>query len=91
MQKLYITQKKNIKNYLVKIQNIRNYFNGSSTLNKIRMKKNYENNIKNRNNYMIKCNNINSNINEVTRKILNSFIQKFHTTKKHKALTSEQK
>ena len=33
---------------------------------------------------------ISSNINEVTRAVLNFFIQKFHNHKKHKTLTSEQ-
>ena len=53
MQKLYITQNNNIKNYLVKIQNIRNHIKGSSSFIKKRMKRNYVN-IKNKKNYMIK-------------------------------------
>lgn len=42
MEKLYIAHKNDIKNYSVKIQNIKNNFNSSKRLKKKRMKKNYK-------------------------------------------------
>lgn len=55
MQKLFIVHKKNIKSYLVKTQNIGNYFNSSNRFNKKGTKKYYINNIKSRKNDMLKC------------------------------------
>lgn len=42
MEKLYIAHKNDIKNYSVKIQNIKNNLNSSKRLKKKRMKKNYK-------------------------------------------------
>ena len=42
MEKLYIVHKNDIKNYSVKIQNIKNNLNSSKRLKKKRMKKNYK-------------------------------------------------
>ena len=58
MEKLYIAHKNDIKNYSVKIQNIKNNFNTSKRLKKREWRKITKYDIKNRKNYVIKCGNV---------------------------------
>ena len=58
MEKLYIAHKNDIKNYSVKIQNIKNNFNSSKRLKKREWRKIRKCDIKNRKNCVIKCGNV---------------------------------